>query len=83
MSDPNNFAISVIRTVVPVYIGNAIATAEVFLGIDLDNTALQIAAVSLVTGVYYAAVRVIEARWPNVGVLLGWKAPNYDQPPAG
>ena len=49
-----------------------------------SDSALQIAAVTLVTGVYYTAVRVIESRYPKLGFLLGWKAkPNYDQPPAG
>jgi len=85
MSDLNNYAISVIRTVVPITVGNAITSFEVFLGVDLDNAALQVAAVSAVTGAYYLAVRFAEAKYPNIGLLLGWKAkPIYDEaPPAG
>ena len=81
-TDLNNYVISIIRTVVPVFIGNAITTAEVFLDVDLDNTALQLAAVTAVTGVYYAVVRLAETKYPMLGVLLGWKAKVEYQPPA-
>jgi len=33
---------------------------------------------ALITG-YYTLVRALEAKWPAIGVLLGWKAqPVYD-----
>lgn len=81
-TDFNTYVISIIRTVVPVFVGNAIATTEVALGIDLDNTALQIAAVSLVTGVWYGLVRLAERKYPKLGFLLGWKAKVQYQEPA-
>lgn len=83
-TDFKTLVVSIIRTVVPVYVGNAITTTEVALGIDLDNTGLQIAAVSLVTGVWYGAVRLVESRYPKAGWLLGWKATiQYEAPVAG
>lgn len=33
---------------------------------------------SIIAAVYYAVIRVIETKWPKIGVLLGAKAqPNY------
>lgn len=73
----NDFAVSIIRTVVPLLVGAAI-TQLLRLGVDVDTTAATTLATTTVTGVYYAAVRAAERRWKRVGWLLGYPlAPTY------
>jgi len=50
------------------------------LGIEVPvEPATAVVVAALITG-YYTLVRALEARWPVVGVLLGWRAqPHYDQ----
>ena len=79
----NDWVTSLIRTWVP----TAVAVGVAFLvanGVDLDQTAeLQLSGgiVAVVTGVYYAAVRAAENKWPAFGYLLGVaKAPTYNNP---
>lgn len=72
---------SFVRTVVPAMVGLILAGLAK-LGIDADLSVAVSALVDAVfVGGYYALVRLLEARWPFFGVLLGWKAqPSY--PPA-
>ncbi len=78
----NDWVTSLIRTWVP----TAVAVGVAFLvanGVDLDPTVeLQLSGgiVAVVTGIYYAAVRALENKWPAFGYLLGVaKAPTYDE----
>jgi hypothetical protein len=55
-----------------------VATWLISKGVVFDSAALEIAAVSLISGAYYALVRALEAKFPWVGVLLGVrKEPTY------
>ena len=67
------FVAGLIRTVVPAIVG-ALSAWLVSMGLDLPADAYEglTAALGLVfTGVYYAVVRLIEDRVPQVGWLLG------------
>lgn len=72
------FLASVVRTLVPGVVG-LVTGALLAAGIDVDETALQLTISGVMIGAYYSAIRVLEARWPWLGTLLGWKAaPHYD-----
>ena len=74
----NDYVTSVIRTVVPSVVALLIA-ALAGAGIDLDSSALEAVISGLLIGVYYAAARWLEGRWPQAGWLLGSpKAPTYN-----
>jgi hypothetical protein len=76
----NDTAISLIRTWVPIAVGAVIAwLATAGLELDIETqTALVIGLTGLIQGAYYALVRIIEKRFPQVGWLLGKaKTPNY------
>lgn len=79
----SDFFISLIRTYVPWVVGAGIAWL-VNAGFDIApdvSAAAAVAAVGLVSAVYYFAVRWLESKIPWLGVLLGApKAPVY--PPA-
>jgi hypothetical protein len=77
-------AVSIIRTVVP----GAIATALAWLlsrGFDLTayGNAVNIYLVPAVLAAYYSLVRAGEARFPWLGVLLGYKRQPVYIDPAG
>lgn len=76
----NNIATSVIRTVVPAIVGAVVAWL-VARGVEVDpatEAQLVAALTALLTGVYYALVRLAERRWPEAGWLLGTaKQPTY------
>ncbi len=70
---PNDYFVSLIRTWVPVAIGSLLTWLASTLGIVLsDDTSapLTIAAVGIVTALYYALARVIEKRYPLLGRIL-------------
>jgi hypothetical protein len=70
---PNDYFVSLIRTWVPVAIGSLLTWLASTLGIVLsDDTSVQltIAAVGIVTAVYYALARAVEKRWPGLGRIL-------------
>ncbi|MDM4721439.1 hypothetical protein QTQ03_18205 [Micromonospora sp. WMMA1363] len=77
----HDYLISLIRTAVPAAVGAALARLASEAGIILDgdsSTALTTGVVALTIAGYYAAVRVLEVRWPRLGVLLGKpSAPTY------
>jgi hypothetical protein len=84
----NNYLTSLVRTWVPILIGTALSWLAVTHGIvvdpDIQNQAVAVVT-ALVIGAYYAIVRWIEVRFPQIGWLLGTaKQPGYsaDTPPA-
>lgn len=78
---PNDKIIGFIRTYVPYGISAGLAWLLLTTGFDLTGevqVALVTLTVALVTNVYYMAIRLIEARVPWIGALLGWpKSPGY------
>lgn len=70
MSDQNDLLLSLRRTLVPVIVGFLLAQAA-RAGFDIPAEQLTGVIEALITGAYYAAVRIAEQYWPAVGVLLG------------
>lgn len=69
----NTLVLSLIRTYVPILIGGLVAWL-LTIGVDLDAEAqagLIVALTGVLQAVYYTAVRLLEQRFPGVGVLLG------------
>lgn len=67
---------SVLRTLVPIVYALLLKAGGEWLG--LDDAVLQNAAALLATGLFYAAVRVLERARPRLGWLLGYPtAPQY------
>lgn len=75
-----NFVTSLIRTWTPIIVG-AFVSWLLTLGIDVDadtQAALIISVTALLQGLYYLVVRLLEKKWPKIGVLLGsLKTPEY------
>lgn len=73
---------SIVRTIVPIIAG-AIITFFTSKGFTFDDSfALNLYMVlqAIVTGVYYICVRVLEARFPQIGLLLGsTRKPEYTE----
>lgn len=68
-----NFVLSLIRTYVPIAVGAVVAWL-VTLGVEVDvNTqaGLVVALTGVLQAVYYTVVRLLEKKFPKVGVLLG------------
>lgn len=69
--------VSLIRTYVPAVVGVVIAWLAT-LGINVDTSAsvaLIVGITGLSTAIYYTAVRLVESRWPVLGILLGIARP--------
>lgn len=83
----NNYVSSLIRTWVPVWVSAALAWLSAETGLIVDeNTAAQgvLFFNAVLTGLYYALIRWLEQRYPQVGWLLGLaKQPGYspEEPP--
>jgi hypothetical protein len=76
MSDPN-LLVSLRRTLVPVAVGFLLAQAA-RVGFDIPAEDLTGVLEALVTGSYYAVVRIAEQYAPALGILLGAsKQPKY------
>ena len=76
MSDPN-LLVSLRRTLVPVAVGFLLSQAA-RIGFDIPAEELTGVLEALVTGGYYAVVRIAEQYAPAVGILLGAsKQPRY------
>ena len=76
MSDPN-LLVSLRRTLVPVLVGFLLSQAA-RAGFDIPAEQLTGVLEALVTGSYYAVVRIAEQYAPALGVLLGAsKQPRY------
>lgn len=80
----NNFLTSLIRTYVPILVGSVISFLVVNYGLVVDeNVTIQ-----LVTGLtgfiiagYYLLARLLERKFPQLGILLGSTAkPVYVEP---
>jgi hypothetical protein len=74
---------SLIRTYVPIVVGSLVAWL-ITLGVVLDPT-VEAGLITALTGVliavYYTVVRLLEKRWPALGILLGAAtAPTYVKP---
>lgn len=65
---------ALIRTVTP-YVVGFVVVALVRLGIDIDNATATAAITTALGTIYYAVVKVAEARFPAVGKLLGRAMP--------
>ena len=76
----NSFVTSLIRTWVPIVVG-ALASYLLTLEVELDAEAqagLVVGLTAVLQGAYYLIVRVLESRYPKLGVLLGSEAkPKY------
>lgn len=72
----NPLVASVIRTIIPVIVGQVAAwllTANVILPASaLDGLSTFLG--GILTAIYYVGVRVLEQQWPKAGVLLGLTA---------
>lgn len=79
----SQYIISVIRTWVPIIVGSFIGWL-VSLGVEVPENAqnaLILAIGGIAIGVYYAVIRWLEQKFPNIGVLLGYvKQPVYIDP---
>lgn len=77
-----NYAISIIRTLVPMAVG-CVAAWLVAKGIHVPAAARDSAVAVLTAGcgaLYYLLARVLEHKWPALGVLLGVPAkPTYPE----
>lgn len=71
---------SIIRTAVPLIVGPLVTWAA-SKGVDIDGETVAGAVAAVVGLVYYVAARLLERRWPALGVLLGSKkTPTYVDP---
>ena len=71
---------SIIRTGTPLVVG-PLVTWLASKGVDIDGETLTAAVAAVVGFVYYVGVRLLERRWPFLGVLLGSKkTPTYVDP---
>lgn len=78
----NDIITSLVRTYVPVIVGSVIAWLAA-RGINVDE-ATSGAAVTALTGAiilaYYTIIRLLERKFPKIGVLLGSaKKPEYTE----
>lgn len=78
--------LSFIRTIVPAIVG-AVVGYLVSLGLNVDpefEGALTAVLFAVFTGLYYLIIRVIEMKFPGIGILLGWaKSPDSYSKGAG
>ena len=80
----HDYVLSVIRTYVPIAVGSFLTFLAVRFGLefpaDLEDE-LSIAMVAVVSGLYFAAVRALERRWPWLGWFIGApRQPTYRAP---
>lgn len=79
MHDPN-LTPSLVRTIVPMAVGALSAWTVNTLGIELPLDPATETLTAILSGLYYAAVRWLESRWPGAGVLLGARSkPHYER----
>ncbi len=68
-----DFVTSLVRTYVPIVVGSVVAWLAT-KGINLDKDAAEGLTVflgALFSGVYYLVARLLEKKWPELGMLLG------------
>lgn len=69
--DQANLLLSLKRTIIPIVVG---AVSGSFLGQYIDSATVQSFMSGLISALYYTAIRFVETKWPEAGVLLGAKA---------
>lgn len=70
----NNFVTSLVRTYVPIFVGSIFSYLAVKYGLVVDGdiqNQLVAGLTGVVIAVYYLVVRLLERRFPEVGILLG------------
>lgn len=79
----SDFITSLIRTYVPIIVGSIIAWLSA-RGIAIDANAIAGLAAFLsavFSGAYYLLIRILEKKYPQVGILLGsTRKPEYSNP---
>jgi len=76
----DDLLVSLKRTLVPIIVGSV---AGSFLSPHVDPAALTSVVSGVISAVYYGVLRLVEGRFPAVGVLLGAKKqPVYVTPEA-
>jgi hypothetical protein len=89
----NDQIVAGIRTFVPWIVGvaiaqlamqgidvNAILKSLSDMGISVDVGSIVVTVTGIVTAAYYALAKWAEAKWPQMGWLLGYaKAPTYNK----
>lgn len=77
----SNVITSMIRTYVPVAVGFVMAYL-IDLGVTFpERGAVEEGVIAACIAIYYAAARLIESKYPNLGWLLGTaKRPEYIEP---
>lgn len=79
----NDYIAGVIRTWVPIAVGTAATWLSLRLGfiIDEQSQAGLVASLTATTiGLYYAIIRKLEAKFPQIGWLLGLaRTPTYEK----
>lgn len=77
-----SLAPSLVRTFVPIIVGALAAVLLTHVGIVLPIEAASEVMTAILSGLYYALIRVLERRWPGIGVFLGsTQQPVYTTPP--
>lgn len=78
MSDQSHdLELSLRRTLVPLIAGYLLSQAA-RIGFDIPEADLVGVLEAVVTGAYYTVVRLLETRWPQLGLLLGaMRVPTY------
>lgn len=75
----SDWIVAWIRTQVAVWVPTAAAWL-MGLGVEVPVEPTTMVLVSAAITGYYTLVRLLEAKWPAAGALLGWRAqPHYDQ----
>lgn len=77
----SNFITSQIRTLVPLAVG-ALVSYFATLGLEIDSdtqSSLIIGLTGVIQAIYYLIVRMLEEKFPKLGILLGsTKKPEYE-----
>lgn len=78
----SDLLVSLIRTWVPVAVGGLLSLLAA-QGVEFDPTTEQgliVGLTGLITAVYYFGARLLEQKWPSLGILLGSKKqPTYEK----
>lgn len=74
----SDWIVSLIRTYVPLAVGVVVSWLARNNIVTVDGASAASTFTAVVVGLYYAAARLLEKRWPKAGWLLGAaKAPTY------
>ena len=74
----SDWIVSLIRTYVPLAVGVVVSWLARNNIVAIDGESAAAVFTAAVVGLYYAAARLLEKRWPKAGWLLGAaKSPSY------